>query len=271
MNSALETQPLGFGTAFAALDMVTVLGVAAVAAAMRKTVPVPMDLTIAVNVERALRGPRLPLDLAAAAVLAKTFPQLTELNVNALFDAMPRMRDARLGKAEWAGSWEAQVTAAASNIAHYSQTYALPFILAKRVIVAPLVTAAIWVPLRFLPAAAGWDGSSLLNNKWVPARLAAAITKSNRAALGPYSFGLVASALLCPLALQAASLLAEPVARMQEQAVSLMSSWREGGASGTTDSGDAADVLPSQTPAAPSSAATGASAAPKPTTSDRLA
>lgn len=187
MNAALETHPIGFGTSFAALDMITVLGVTAVAVAVRKSVPVPMDLTIAVNIERALRGPRLPLDLAAAALLANTFPQLTQLNVNALFDAMPRMRDARLGKAEWAGSWESQVTAAASGIAHYSQTYALPFILAKRVLVAPLVTAAIWAPLRFLPAAAGWDGSSLLKNKWVPAKLASAITTGNRAALGPYS------------------------------------------------------------------------------------
>lgn len=273
MNTALERHPIGFGTSFAALDMFTVLGVAAVAVAVRRSVPVPMDLTIAVNVERALRGPRLPLDLAAAALLANAFPQLTQLNVNALFDAMPRMRDARLGKAEWAGTWEAQVTAAASGIAHYSQTYALPFILAKRVLVAPLVTAAIWVPLRFFPAAAGWDGASLLKNNWVPAKLASAIATGNRAALGPYSFGLVASALLCPFALQAAAMLAGPVSRLTDQASAAMASWRKDGsgsaAANASEKNDAGQVHAA--PAAASAGAAGPASAPAPQRPGQLA
>ena len=56
-------------------------------------VVVPSDLAIAFVLSRPLRRVRLPLELAAAEVLARAFPALTRVHVMALFRAIPGYKD----------------------------------------------------------------------------------------------------------------------------------------------------------------------------------
>jgi hypothetical protein len=86
MNTALKNHPVETGASFMFLDMLCVLGTYAL---ITKHLTIPMDFVFAFAMNRVLRKPRLPLDIAMAGAVARFFPSLTKVRVTAGLPQLP--------------------------------------------------------------------------------------------------------------------------------------------------------------------------------------
>lgn len=86
MNTALKNHPIETGASFMVLDMACVLGTYA---AITQHMEIPFTFVLAFAMNRVLRKPRLPLDIAMAGAVARFFPSLTRVRVTAGLPQLP--------------------------------------------------------------------------------------------------------------------------------------------------------------------------------------
>ena len=86
VNNALETSATSTLLAFVLLDLGSASCILGALVAL--SVPVGADFALALALSKALRGPRLALDTALAALLARRFPSLRAVKVSLLLDQL---------------------------------------------------------------------------------------------------------------------------------------------------------------------------------------
>jgi len=166
MNDAIDRHPLETGVAYVLLDISSIVGVYALLH-YGLHVDVPADFAIAFGISRLLRRVRTPVDVGVAALLARLYPALTQVQLTRVFARFSRSQ-APPGSAP-----PGLLMSAVAAAGRIMDQYGLAFMGAQR-LVGMVSVASIFALLR-----AGVDVQSLLDG------FVAAMLPSGTGATGP--------------------------------------------------------------------------------------
>jgi hypothetical protein len=196
INSSLAAQPLATFGSYALLDAASIAGVFSLYSALEA--PIPVELPIAYGLSRLLRRVRLPVDLAAAALLARAVPALAEVKFTmALLPAAPPP-SSPLGHA-------------LAGVGGLVDKYGLAYLAASRCIVGVLSVSSLYLALRTGVDVQGGLAAAL--EAWAPAQAKEWLSEAGAAAAGQAAGCWAAAAITCAPLLPVNILLAAEVGR----------------------------------------------------------
>lgn len=91
LNTAISDFPFELVAAYIALDILSIVGMHQLLLGVGYEAPA--DFALAFAVSRLLRRPRLPIDLAAAGIIAKAYPPLTQVHITRVFKRIREDRE----------------------------------------------------------------------------------------------------------------------------------------------------------------------------------
>lgn len=211
LQDALENYPAETVTAYILLDIASMGGMYQLLSLTGAAEHITADFVVAFAISRLLRRFRLPVDLAAAGLVAKLYPPLTQVQVSRAWTS-PAATGGATAAAHSSSSSSAGGGGGGGALRRWGRSlkalidrYGLAFLVAQRMVMGPTAVFTIYAALR-----AGVDVQSLLSG-W-----GGAAAGSTGAGAGVWAASALGASLLFPGVLLGSGAIGRTVGKLRK-------------------------------------------------------